>query len=163
MLDLGRPESLAEAVQTARMIEDSGAGIYWWEEPLSSADDAENMAALTARTGVRIAAGESDLTAFAFRDLIERRVVDLLQPDLSWVGGLTEGRRIAEMARLANVPVVPAQLGHGGQLRGKHSPGGGDAAGVPVRVPDHPPGMGGCPRRQAEPDDDGAGKLAGDG
>ena len=111
MLDLGRPESLAEAVQTARMIEDSGAGIYWWEEPLSSADDAGNMAALTARTGVRIAAGESDLTAFAFRDLIERRVVDLLQPDLSWVGGLTEGRRIAEMARLANIPVVPHNWG----------------------------------------------------
>ena len=111
MLDLGRPASLAEAIETARMIEDSGAGIYWWEEPLSSVDDAGNMVALTARSDVRIAAGESDLTAFAFRDLIERRVVDLLQPDLSWVGGLTEGRRIAEMARLANVPVVPHNWG----------------------------------------------------
>ena len=111
MLDLGRPESLAEAVQTARMIEDSDAGIYWWEEPLSTADDLGNMAELTARTSVRIAAGESDLTAFAFRDLIERRAVDLLQPDLSWVGGLTEARRIAEMARLANVPVVPHNWG----------------------------------------------------
>ena len=60
---------------------------------------------------MRIAAGESDLTAFAFRDLIERRVVDLLQPDLSWVGGLTEGRRIAEMARLANIPMVPHNWG----------------------------------------------------
>ena len=111
MLDLGRPASLAEALQTARMIEDSGADIYWWEEPLSSADDAANMAELTARTNVRIAAGESDLTAFAFRDLIQHRVVDLLQPDLSWVGGLTEARRIAEMARLANVPVVPHNWG----------------------------------------------------
>ena len=111
MLDLGRPASLAEALQTARMIEDSGAGIYWWEEPLSSADDAANMAELTARTNVRIVAGESDLTAFAFRDLIQHRVVDLLQPDLSWVGGLTEARRIAEMARLANVPVVPHNWG----------------------------------------------------
>ncbi len=111
MLDLGRPASLSEAIQTARMIEDSGAGIYWWEEPLSSVDDAGNMAQLTARSDVRIAAGESDLTAFAFRDLIERRVVDLLQPDLSWVGGLTEGRRIAEMARLANIPMVPHNWG----------------------------------------------------
>ena len=111
MLDLGRPASLAEAIQTARMIEESGAGIYWWEEPLSSADDAANMAELTARTDVRIAAGESDLTSFAFRDLIQGRVVDLLQPDLSWVGGLTEARRIAEMARLANIPVVPHNWG----------------------------------------------------
>ena len=109
MLDLGRPGSLAEAIETARMIERSGAGIYWWEEPLASPDDA--LAELTARTDVRIAAGESDLTAFAFRDLIERRVVDLLQPDLSWVGGLTEGRRIVEMARLARIPVVPHNWG----------------------------------------------------
>ncbi len=111
MLDLGRPTSLAEALLQARLIERSGANIYWWEEPLSSADDAAHMAELTARTDVRIAAGESDLTAFAFRDLIAQRAVDLLQPDLSWVGGVTEGRRIAEMARLANVPVVPHNWG----------------------------------------------------
>jgi L-rhamnonate dehydratase len=111
MLDLGRPASLAEAIEMARMIEHSGADIYWWEEPLSSTDDAVNMAELTARTDVRIAAGEADLTAYAFRDLISRRVVDLLQPDLSWVGGITEGRRIAEMARLANIPLVPHNWG----------------------------------------------------
>jgi L-alanine-DL-glutamate epimerase-like enolase superfamily enzyme len=111
MLDLGRPASLAEAILIARMIERSGADIYWWEEPLSSADDAANMAELTARTDVRIAAGEAELTAFAFRDLISQRVVDLLQPDLSWVGGITEGRRIAEMARLANIPLVPHNWG----------------------------------------------------
>ena len=111
MLDLGRPASLAEALQYARLIEDSGAAIYWWEEPLSSADDAANLAQLTARTELRIAAGEMDLTAFAFRDLIDQRVVDLLQPDLSWVGGITEGRRIAEMGRLANIPVVPHNWG----------------------------------------------------
>jgi len=111
MLDLGRPASLAEALQLARLIEDSGAAIYWWEEPLSSADDAANLAQLTARTDLRIAAGEMDLTAFAFRDLIDQRVVDLLQPDLSWVGGVTEGRRIAEMGRLANIPVVPHNWG----------------------------------------------------
>ena len=111
MLDLGRPCSLAEAIKVARMIESSAADIYWWEEPLSTTDDADSMAQLTARTDLRIAAGEADLTAFAFRDLIGRRVVDLLQPDLSWVGGLTEGRRIAEMARLANIPVVPHNWG----------------------------------------------------
>ena len=111
MLDLGRPASLSEAIQTARLIESSGAGIRWWEEPLSSADDADNLAELTARTDVTIAAGESELTSFAFRDLIEGRRVDLIQPDLSWVGGVTEGRRIAELARLHNVPLVPHNWG----------------------------------------------------
>lgn len=111
MLDLGRPASLAEAVKVARMIEASGAGIYWWEEPLCSSDDAEGLARLAASTDVTIAAGERELTAYAFRDLILRRTVDLLQPDLSWVGGLTEGKRIAEMARLFNVPLVPHNWG----------------------------------------------------
>ena len=111
MLDLGRPASLAEATKMARMIEASGAGIYWWEEPLCSSDDAEGLARLAAATDLTIAAGERELTAFAFRDLILKRTVDLLQPDLSWVGGLTEGRRIAEMARLCNMPLVPHNWG----------------------------------------------------
>ena len=111
MLDLGRPASLTEAVKTARMIETCGAEIYWWEEPLSSSDDSDNLARLTAATDVTIAAGEAEMTAFGFRDLILKRAVDLLQPDLSWVGGLTEGKRIAELARLFNVPVVPHNWG----------------------------------------------------
>jgi L-alanine-DL-glutamate epimerase-like enolase superfamily enzyme len=111
MLDLGRPQGLAEALATAQMIEDSGADIYWWEEPLSSSDDLENLARLNARTRVRLAAGEAELSAYAFRDLLLKNAVDLVQPDLSWVGGLTEGRRIAQLARLFRVPLVPHNWG----------------------------------------------------
>lgn len=107
MLDLGRPASLSEAIRMARMIEDSGADICWWEEPLCSTDDLDNLAELRLRTDVTIAAGEREITAFACAGLIQRRAVDLLQPDLTWVGGLTEGRRIAEAARLARLPWVP--------------------------------------------------------
>ena len=107
MLDLGRPGCLAEAIQVARLIEGSGANVFWWEEPLCSTDDLENLAELRLRTDVAIAAGEREMTAFACNSLIQRRAVDLLQPDLSWVGGLTEGRRIATAARLAKLPWVP--------------------------------------------------------
>jgi L-rhamnonate dehydratase len=111
MLDLGRPRSVPEAIRVARMIEDSGARIYWWEEPLDSSDDAEGLARLSAATTVPIAAGEREMTAFAFRELILKRAVGLLQPDLSWVGGITEGKRIAELARLFNVNMVPHNWG----------------------------------------------------
>lgn len=111
MLDLGRPRSVSEGIKVARMIEASGADIYWWEEPLSSSDDADGLARLSASTEVTIAAGESEMTAFAFRDMILKNEVGLLQPDLSWVGGLTEAKRIAELARLFNVPVVPHNWG----------------------------------------------------
>jgi L-alanine-DL-glutamate epimerase-like enolase superfamily enzyme len=111
MLDLGRPASLSQAVRIARMLERSCANIRWWEEPFSSSDQVESLAALAQRTDVTIAAGEAELTAFAFRDLALRRAVDLLQPDLSWVGGPTEGKRIAELARLLNIPLVPHNWG----------------------------------------------------
>ena len=111
MLDLGRPGSLSQALKMARSIEASGADIYWWEEPLSTTDDLENLARLNAGTPLTIAAGEAEMTAFAFRDLLQKNAVDLLQPDLSWVGGLTEGRRIAELGRLWGVPVVPHNWG----------------------------------------------------
>lgn len=111
MLDLGRPYSAAQAVRIARMIEETGMGIYWWEEPLSSTDDVEGLATLTASTDLTIAAGEAEMTAFPFRDLILARAVDVLQPDLSWVGGLTEGKRIAELARLFKVRLVPHNWG----------------------------------------------------
>jgi D-galactarolactone cycloisomerase len=111
MLDLGRPPSLTAAIKWARMIEHSGADIGWWEEPLSTSDDLDNLAQLTARTDLTIAAGEGELTAFQFKELLAKRAVDLLQPDLSWVGGLTEGKRIAEIARLFNTPMIPHNWG----------------------------------------------------
>ena len=50
MLDLGRPTPLGEAIQVARLIEGSGANIFWWEEPLCSTDDLENLAELRQRS-----------------------------------------------------------------------------------------------------------------
>jgi L-rhamnonate dehydratase len=111
MLDLGRPQSLSQALRVARMLERCGANIRWWEEPFPSTDHIENLAALAQRTDLTIAAGEAELTAYAFRELILKHAVDLLQPDLSWVGGPTEGKRIAELARLFGVPLVPHNWG----------------------------------------------------
>lgn len=93
------------------MIEASGARIYWWEEPFSSTDQATLLARLRSRTDLTIAAGEQEMTAFAFRELLLQEAVGVLQPDLSWAGGLTEGRRIAALSRLYGVPLVPHNWG----------------------------------------------------
>jgi len=111
MLDLGRPQSLSEALRVARIIETSGVNVRWWEEPLCSSDHLDALCELSRRTDLAIAAGERELTAYALRELIVRRAVDVVQPDLSWAGGLTEGRRVAEMARLFGVPLVPHNWG----------------------------------------------------
>ena len=52
-----------------------------------SADDHRGMAEVRASTHIRIAAGESEFTRFDFRDLIEHRAVDVLQPDLRSAAG----------------------------------------------------------------------------
>ena len=106
MLDLGPPTGLSEALRIAKMIEDFGVEIAWWEEPLSSSDDLESLAELNQGTDLTIAASESEITSFAIREMLRRKAVGVVQPDLSWVGGITEGKRIAELCRFWNVPMV---------------------------------------------------------
>jgi Enolase C-terminal domain-like len=58
-------------------------------------------------TDIPIASGESEFTRFDFRDLIELRTVDILQPDLSIAGGITEGMRIEALASAHQLRFAP--------------------------------------------------------
>ncbi|WP_413208087.1 galactonate dehydratase [Rhodospirillum sp. A1_3_36] len=62
---------------------------------------------LTAGLGYPIATGERLFTRYAFRDLLEARCVDIVQPDLSHCGGITEGRKIATLAETYDVALAP--------------------------------------------------------
>jgi len=59
-----------------------------------------------------LAGGEHLFTAQPFRQLIEHRALDILQPDIYWVGGLTATREIAHLANAAGLTVIP----HGGGM-----------------------------------------------
>jgi L-alanine-DL-glutamate epimerase-like enolase superfamily enzyme len=80
--------------------------IYFVETPLPS-DDLEGYARLAAACDVRIAAGEWLNTRFEFLEYIERDGLDVVQPDVGRVGGLTEARRVANIARDRGLVVVP--------------------------------------------------------
>jgi L-alanine-DL-glutamate epimerase-like enolase superfamily enzyme len=67
--------------------------IAWFEEPVT-ADDKRGLAEVRASTIIPISTGESEFTRFDFRDLIELRCADILQPDISIAGGITECLRI---------------------------------------------------------------------
>jgi L-rhamnonate dehydratase len=56
---------------------------------------------------IRVAAGEQDTTVWGFRELIERGHVDLVQPDVTRCGGITELLRIGALARERGVETVP--------------------------------------------------------
>ena len=46
-----------------------------------------------------LSTAEHEYTRYGFRRLIQDRSVDILQPDITWLGGLTEARRVVAMAR----------------------------------------------------------------
>jgi len=78
---------------------------YWLESPLRWDDPAE-LAHLRAKTSVRIASGETGHGRGAFRELLERHSVDVLQPDVKWSGGILEAKKIASWAEAYQVAVA---------------------------------------------------------
>lgn len=98
------PHGTNWARNTAEMLADFG--VTWFEEPLPP-DDIDGYRALTRVSPVPIAGGEVLTRRQAFLPWIERRAVDILQPDCTKNGGLSESKRIAWLAFDHNVQVVP--------------------------------------------------------
>jgi len=80
--------------------------LAWIEEPLSP-DDLAGYAQLAGACPVPIAGGEHEFTAAAFAELIERRLHQVLQPDVCWCGGLTQLIAIYKHAKAAGLRVCP--------------------------------------------------------
>ena len=85
------------ATATACAHELEALGVYWLEEPLP-ADDPDAYAALRETTGIRLAAGEMVRRVGEARDLVTRGLVDVVQADVLFVGGLGGCRRLAGFA-----------------------------------------------------------------
>lgn len=116
--DTRAPWHLKDALAVARALEP--LDIYWMEEPLHRADRA-GMAELRALTPIRIAGGEMTRELSAFDDLIADRALDILQPDVALVGGITGCARIAQAARAAGIGFTPHSWTNGiGVLANAH-------------------------------------------
>ena len=104
MCDAHGTWTVAEAKRFCREV--AACNVGWLEEPVS-ADDKRGQAEIRAATDIPIASGESEFTRFDFRDLIELRAVDILQPDLSIAGGITEALRIEALASAHQLRFAP--------------------------------------------------------
>jgi len=80
--------------------------LFFIETPLPS-DDLAGYARLTAEQPIPIAAGEWLATRFEFLDLMDRGRVSVVQPDVGRVGGLTEAKRVCNLAEHRNLTIVP--------------------------------------------------------
>jgi L-alanine-DL-glutamate epimerase-like enolase superfamily enzyme len=97
-------DSVERALRSAEAL--APYDVFFLETPLW-VDDLEGYAELRRRSPVRIAQGEWLTTRHEFAQLLERGCVDVAQPDIGRVGGLTEARRVAQMAAERDVLVVP--------------------------------------------------------
>jgi D-galactarolactone cycloisomerase len=80
--------------------------IHWIEEPVAP-PDIQGYERVRQAVRVPIATGEAEFTRFGFRELISRRLVDVLQPDVTKVGGLSEAKTITRMAQAWHIRVSP--------------------------------------------------------
>ncbi len=92
------------AIKIARELEP--LKLLFFEEPVPS-DNLDALAKVAANVNVPLATGERTYTKWGFRPLLERQIVDIIQPDLCHVGGILECRKIAAMAEAYDVPVAP--------------------------------------------------------
>jgi len=104
MVDANHAYNASEAIQLARKMEPFD--IYWFEEPVPP-EDIDGYLEIKRNSNILIAGGECEYTRYGFRELINRRAMDILQPDLCATGGFTEMMKIVAMASAANLPVIP--------------------------------------------------------
>ena len=104
---------VSETVKFMRALEEVAP--YWFEDPLVM-DDIAGMKQLSEALDTAIASGETDQTAWGFRDLIANRAVDIVLPDATRMcGGITEWRKIAALADAFRMPVA-AHVGDAANL-----------------------------------------------
>jgi D-galactarolactone cycloisomerase len=105
MIDVNRAWDLPTAIQAAREL--IPLNPRWLEEPVRWADDHRELKKLAQQTNIPLSAGESELTGFGCRDLIEDGAIQILQFDCTMMGGFSMGRKLAALCELNHVQVAP--------------------------------------------------------
>lgn len=104
VVDANGAYDAADAIRMGRAME--ALDIRWFEEPVYM-DDLGGYEQIHAMTSVPLARGESDFGIFTMRDVIERRLVDVVQPDIGRCGGVTGARHIWTLAFAHNLGFAP--------------------------------------------------------
>lgn len=98
-----------EAIRIGRILEECGVAFY--EEPCPFQEYEETLAVAKALR-IPVAGGEQDFSLPAFSWMIRQGALDIVQPDLIYVGGLIRALRVARMAERAGLPVTPHSPGN---------------------------------------------------
>lgn len=108
MIDANQAWTRREAVECLKRYKPFG--LTWVEEPIQC-EDLDGLRYIREQTQIPVAAGENIYGRVQYRNALEKKSVDIIQPDLSKNGGISEAKVIAEMASSWQIPFAPHFLG----------------------------------------------------
>ncbi len=94
--DANQAWTVADAIKFGKLVRDFR--INWLEEPVMGYDQYRGLNAVRSATGIPITAGQGEISRYGCRDLIAAGSVDILNTDVTLVGGVTEWRKVADVA-----------------------------------------------------------------
>jgi D-galactarolactone cycloisomerase len=106
MIDTNHAYGVAEAIRLGSELQDMGWRLRWYEEPVVQ-EDLDGCAEVRRALTTPIAGGENEYTLFGFKALLEKRAIDIAQPDICIAGGFTGCRQIVALAHAHGVQVNP--------------------------------------------------------
>lgn len=104
MIDANQSWTIDQAIARMHMLDPFN--LYWIEEPLE-ATDLDGFRRLGAHTRTARAGGESLYTPAAFHNVVQHGALDILQPDVVRIGGITKALTVCHLAAAANLSVAP--------------------------------------------------------
>ena len=103
MVDANRCYTTSDAFHVGRALEELGA--YWFEEPVAP-EDLDGYRELRAGLKVNISGGEAEFSRWGWRQILENRGLDIAQPEVCALGGISEYLRVLALAHAHFTPVV---------------------------------------------------------
>ena len=103
MLELHSFWNLPSAIRIAKSVEKYNP--FWIEDPIPM-DNFDTLYQFKSSTSIPTTASETITTRWQFREMFEKRSVSICMFDISWVGGLSEAKKVSTMAESYNLPIA---------------------------------------------------------
>ena len=103
MVDANHAYNTTDALYVGRGLDD--LGVYWFEEPIAP-EDYEGYKELKNKLKTNIAGGEAEFTKWGWKYLIQNRCIDIAQPEVCGLGGITEYLKVVALAQANFIPIV---------------------------------------------------------
>ena len=104
MVEMHAIWNLSSAKRIAKSVEPTNP--FWFEDPVPM-DNIDTLAQFRQSTHIATTASEQVASRWAFREMFEKQAMTICMFDISWVGGISEAKRIASMAHAYAMPIAP--------------------------------------------------------